>query len=144
MSQPNRFVKGTVLASSITLVAALVVYRADAFHWQTVAEPAAASSDVSPTTAAETLAISAEPPSSSYVDFDPFDTPRSPFDKVAAAQPTVAVSASGSDGALMDSSKSGRMFLAPATTGSGSGSTIMYSSKDGIVFPPNSPTAPAP
>jgi hypothetical protein len=103
----------------------------------------AADAGVSQTTAAVTLPLSVEtlPPPHVYVNLS--DTPRTPFDEVAAAQTTI--SASGSDGEFMGSSKSARMFLPQGPTASGSGSSaIMYSSKDGIVFPPNSATAPAP
>src|SRR5262245_8934644 len=143
MNQPPLVVRAAVLTTSITLVAALVVYRADAFPWQTMVEPVADDSGMSQKSAAETLPVAADFLPLPNVDNNPFDTPRTPFDEVVASRATVTVSASGSDGAFLSSSKSGRVLLPPSPTGSGSGSTIMYSSKDGVVFPPNSPTLSA-
>jgi hypothetical protein len=143
MHQPNRLVKAVVLASSIMLVAALVAYRANAFHWPTEAESIVSDSGISQTSSVEAFAGPAEPLPMPNVAINPFDTPRTPFDDAAAARTTATVSASGSDGAFVSSSKSGFVFLPPEPAGSGSGSTIMYSSKDGVVFPPNSPIASA-
>jgi hypothetical protein len=143
MHQPNRLVKAAVLASSITLLAALVAYRANAFPWQSAVEPVAAELVLGETSTVEALSSPGEPLPMPNVDINPFDTPRTPFDDAAAARATATVSASGSDGAFLSSSKSGAVFLPPESIGSGSGSTIMYSSKDGVVFPPNSPIASA-
>jgi len=141
MHQPNRLVKAAVLTSSITLVAALVAYRANAFHRPGAEEPLVAESAIDQTFSVELLPGPGELLPIPNVDVNPFDTPHTSFDHAAAARATVTISASGSDGAFLTSSKSGAVFLPPESTGSGSGSAIMYSSKDGVVFPPNLPTA---
>jgi hypothetical protein len=143
MYQPNRLVKAAVLASSVTLVGALVAYRANAFHWHALAEPGAPDHYMSQASSDGTLPGSGEPLTTLNFEINPFDAQRTPFDEAAVARTTVTASASGSDGAYLSSPKSGPVFLPPAPSGSGSGSTIMYSSKDGVVFPPDSPTASA-
>src|SRR5262245_9596565 len=129
MNQPPLVVRAAVLTTSITLVAALVVYRADAFPWQTMVEPVADDSGMSQKSAAETLPVAAGFLPLPNVDNNPFDTPRTPFDEVVASRATVTVSASGSDGAFMSSSKSGRVSLPTSTSARGSGSTRICTSQ---------------